>query len=69
MIIKYAISPHQCISHQHKATWEKITVNDKVELTLVPWIMFRTPLGKPASIANSANVKQAPDQQKTILLV
>lgn len=39
----------------------------KSEHTLVPWTMFRTPPGKPASIANSASIIEAPagSQQET----
>lgn len=33
-------------------------------LTLVPWIIFRTPSGKPASIANSARIIEAPKKEK-----
>lgn len=36
----------------------------KLGLTLVPWTIFKTPLGKPASIANSASIMQAPDMDK-----
>lgn len=32
-----------------------------IELTLVPWTIFKTPLGRPASIANSARCTHAPE--------
>ena len=32
--------------------------------TLVPWTMFSTPSGKPASAANSARIIEAPKKQE-----
>jgi hypothetical protein len=38
--------------------------------TLVPWTMFKTPSGRPASIANSASIIEAPvTTRKTKLLL
>lgn len=41
----------------------------KSEHTRVPWTIFNTPSGKPASIANSASIKEAPEgtQQHSLL--
>jgi hypothetical protein len=34
------------------------------KLTWVPWTIFKTPSGKPASIANAASIIAAPERNK-----
>lgn len=41
-----------------------IVRSSKIELALVPWITFKTPLGKPVSTTNSASIMQAPERKE-----
>lgn len=42
----------------------KVKGFEKVNYTLVPWTIFKTPSGKPASIANAARIIEVPEEKR-----
>lgn len=48
------------VTWNNSTLWEEKITNRYIRHTLVPWTIFKTPSGRPASLANLASIIEAP---------